>query len=243
MEKQRKTKGKLKLFACGAISGAIILVTVNQFSGYIFKNQGEDLKKEFSEPKFEQSFNDTKEVEEYSFDYYGSKITIQSDSIKTYSFDKDGKMTVEEGKKVQVPVENNDYLLNEYISEREATVYSILKIKDKIKDQFNIYLMFDTMAKLYEDYLNRPAFDTLESRKEALYKVCYDYVVSDKGYTMGGYKYSELDKGIQGDILKIYKKINYMKENGTVQEESAVNSFIDRQEKVIRYELFRTGRK
>jgi len=240
---RKQTKSNLKVYVCGVLSGALILVTVNHYSGYIFKKQGDVLKDEFAAPKFEQSFSDTKEVEQYSFDYYGNKITIQSDSLKIYSFDENGHMIVEDGEKVEVPVENNDYLLDEYISKKEASVYKVLKIKDKIKDQFSIYLVFDWMEQLYEEYLNRQPFDTLENRKEAIYKVCYDYVISDESYTMGGYKYSELEKTIQNDILEVYQNINYMRENGTVKKESKIGEFIDGQEKIIKYRLFRFGRK
>jgi hypothetical protein len=176
----------LRVLGCGALIGITLTATAGHFVGQIIKRRNEAFKNQFSMPKFEESFKDTQEVEKYSFDYYGNKMTIQGDSVKIYTFDEDGNMQMEEGEKAEIPVENNDYLLDEYISEGEAIVYKRLKNKDNIKDQFNIYVVFNLMEKLYEEYLNRQPFSTLENRKEAIYKVCYDYVVSDKGYTIGG---------------------------------------------------------
>lgn len=240
---KRQTKNNLRIFACGALSGTLILLTVNHYSGHIFKKDNNELKDEFSKPKFEQSFNDVKEVQQYSFDYYGKEIKIQGDSVKIHSVDEFGNEKVEEGKKVEVPIENNDYLLDEYISQKEAIVYKTLKNKDNIKDQFNVYLTFNLIKEVYEEYLNREPFDTLENRKEAIYKVCYDYIVSDNDYTMGGYKYNELEKTIQKDILKVYQNINYMKKNNKIEEKSKIENFVDTQKKVIKYELIRKGRK
>ena len=71
----------------------------------------------------------------------------------------------------------------------------------------------------------------------------YDYIVSDNDYTMGGYKYNELEKTIQKDILKVYQNINYMKKNNKIEEKSKIENFVDTQKKVIKYELIRKGRK
>lgn len=239
---KRETKSKLKIYACGILSGAIILVTVNHYAGHVFKKTNPDFKDDFSKPKFEESFKTTKEVEQYSFDYYGEKITVQGNSITVYSFDENGNMIVEEGEKIEIPVENNDYLLDEYISEKEADVYKALEKKDKIKNQYSIYLLFNWMEQLYAEYLNRKPFDTLEDRKEAIYKVCYDYVLSNKGYTMGGYKYQDLNKAIKRDILEVYKNIEYMRKNATIKEESKFDEFIDGQTKIIRYKILGVGR-
>ncbi len=241
---KEQTKNKVRLYFYGVLTGVFITVMANYYLGRVFKkSEVVDFNNQFSEPKFEKSFSDTKEVAQYVItDYLGNKIVIRANNIKSYSFDEKDGWTVKEEEKVRVPVKNNDYLLDEYISEKEATVFKTLKNKDTIKNQFYIYLVFEWMEELYEEYLNRKSFDTLENRKEAVYKVCYDYVISDKGYTMGGYKFSELPKAIQKDILEVYQKINYMKKNGTIKEESKLNEFFDYEGKVLKYELFRIGR-
>lgn len=240
---KKSTVRNLKIFGCGIFAGMIILVTANHHIGHIINRRSEALKKQFPTPKFESSFSGTREVESYSFDYYGNKIAIQDDSVKIYTFDENGNMTVKEGEKSEVPVEDNSYLLDEYVTDTEANVYKVLKNKDNIKDQYNIYVLFTWMEDLYQEYLNRKPFNTLGERKEAIYNVGYKYILSNEGYTMGGYKYSDLSKTIQGDILDIFKKINYMRENGTVKEESKFDAFLDDTGKVIKYGVFKIGRK
>lgn len=235
---KKSVKNGIKIFACGALCGAVVLVSANNiFEKNIVKNNFDD----FEEPKLGESFKNTKEVEEYTFKYYGQDITIQSDDLKIYSFDKDGNMKLEDGKKVEVPVLDNKYILDSYISEKEATVYNILENKDKIKDEFSIYLTFNEMEELYQEYLTRD-FDGIEDRKEAIYNVCYQYVVDASTYTMGGKLYKDLPSGVKKDILDCVNNINYMKNNSDVKDESLLDKFIDRQEKVIRYELFKEGR-
>lgn len=239
---KRKTKKNLKMYACGALSGVVLMTGTTHYLKKYEKNKKEEFIDQFPKPKYEQSFADTKEVEQYTFDYYDDKITVQGDNLEIYTFDKDGKLQVKHGEKQEVPIENNEYLLKEYISEREAVVFRYLKVKDKIKDQFTVYLLFEEFAKLYEEYLNRPSFDTLENRKEIIYKTSYDYVISDVGYTIGGYKFQELEKTIQKDILNLYKKISYMREYDEVKEESKISKFMDQQQKAFKYILFKKGR-
>lgn len=246
-------KGKFKWYFSGVVGGIVLTIATNHYVGRFLKNEAVekptkqivtevDFKDEFSEPKFEESFRDTKEVAECVLtDFLGQKYVFRADTIRTYSFTEEG-LTVTEAPKIKVPVENNDYLLKEYISELEAKVYNVLNHKDKIKNQFYIFRLFEWMEELYKEYLDRKPFDTLENRKEAIYKVGYDYIVSDKDYTIGGYKFSELNKAIQKDILKIFQNINYMRLNGKVKAQSEVDKFLDYQGKVLKYELFRIGR-
>ncbi len=240
---KKQTKRNLKIYGCGGLSGLILMVGTNHYIKQHAKEKQSEFIDEFPKPKYEQSFSDTKEVEQYTFDYCGDKVTIQGDSLKIYSFDKEGNMKISHGEKGEVPVDNNEYLLKEYISERESIVYRYLRVKDKIKDQFTVYLLFEEFAKLYEEYLKRTPFETLENRKDVIYKTCYDYIVANEGYTMGGYKFSELEKTVQKDILKLYRKISYMHEYSEVPEESKISKFIDRQEKAFKYILFKKGRK
>ena len=169
---RRQTKKNLKIYACGALSGAILMVGANYHLNKMMKKENKELIDEFPLPRLEQSFDDTttKEIEQYTFDYYGGEITIQGDELEIYSFDDKGNMYVERGETVEVPIENPNYLLDEYISEREANVYRMLANKDKFEDQFTIYVLFDEMVKLYQEYLDRKPFETLENRKEAIYK-------------------------------------------------------------------------
>lgn len=238
-------KNKIKSYICGFLSGIFITSLANHYIDRFFKKEDIsdiNLKKEFSEPKFEESFKDTKAVAEYVIkDYYGQDIILRGEQIKVHSFDENG-WKVEEAKKVEVPVENNEYLLDEYISENEAKVYNALKNKDDIKNQFYVYMLFQWMEEVYKEYIERKPFETLENRKEAVYKVCYDYIVLDEGYTIGGYEFSELEKAIQKDILKVFQNINYMRQNDSVKEESIFSKFVDRQGKVLKYELFKIGR-
>lgn len=237
-----RTINNIKIFSRGIITGAVILVVANKYSGNIVKFLDNDFKDEFSMPRFEESFKDTKVVEQYSFDYNGQKMTLQSDNLEIYSFDNDRNMTVEHGEKVEVPMENNDYLLDEYISEKEAKVFKVLKLKDKIKDQYSVYVVFTWMEQLYKEYLTRKPFDTLENRKEAIYKACYDYIVSDDGYTMGKYKFYELEKTIQNDIVEVYRNIDHMRSKGKEKSESTVSEFFDEKVKAIKYQLLKIGR-
>ncbi|MDD4808876.1 MAG: hypothetical protein PHP12_02375 [Bacilli bacterium] len=236
------TMNKIKIFSRGAIVGAVILIAANKYSGNIIKLFEEDLKDEFPVPKYEESFKDTKTVEQYSFEYSGQMMTLQSDSLEIYSFDNDGNITVEHGEKVEVPIENNNYLLDEYISEKEAKVFKVLEVKDRIKNPYSVYVVFTWMEELYQEYLTRKPFDTLENRKEVIYKVCYDYIVSDEGYTMGKYEFSELDETIQNDIVDVYRNIYHMREKGKVKTESNISEFIDDKVKTLKYQLFKIGR-
>lgn len=239
---KKETKKQLKVYLCGVLSGALILVTSNYYAGQIIKKQNTNLKNEFSLPHFEESFQDTKEVQQYAFDYYGEEIKIQGEKVKIHSFDEFSNYQVKEGETVTVPIKDNDYLLDEYISEKEADVFKILKNKDKIVNQYAIYETFNRLEKVYEEYLTRKPFPNLDNRKEALYKVYYDYIVAEEGYTMGGYKFLELDKTIQKDILKIYQNVNQMRKTGEIKETSKLKTFIKQKEKVIKYGLLKIGR-
>ncbi|MDD2490438.1 MAG: hypothetical protein PHY26_04230 [Bacilli bacterium] len=246
---KKKIKEKIKLYLCGVFSGIFIMVMGNHYIDRIAKKPMPektttevDFKNEFSMPQFEESFNDTKEIAQYVItDFLGDEYVIQADKLRIHSFE-NGQHVVEEAPKINVPVKNNDYLLEEYISEKEAIVFKDLKNKDNIKNQFCIYLLFERMEELYKEYLNRESFDTLENRKEAIYKVGYDYIVSGKDYSIGGYKFTELPKTIQKDILKIYQKIIYMKKNGVIKEESKLDKFIKNEGKILKYELLKIGR-
>ncbi|MDD2180888.1 MAG: hypothetical protein PHW32_00785 [Bacilli bacterium] len=237
---KRQTKNKLKLFSCGALTGAVVLLSSTGFVKY--KIEEYKFKDQFSIPRFEESFKDTKIVEQYTFDFHGQPMTLQADSFDIYSFDNDGNISISHGKKVEVPIDNQDYLLDEYITELEAKVYKVLKLKDKIKNQYSVYVVFSWMEDLYEEYLSRSPFDTLENRKEAIYKTYYDYIISNQGYTMGGYKFSDLEETIQKDIKKSFTNVNFMKEKGRIKEETKLTEFIEEQGKRIKYELFRKGR-
>ncbi len=234
-------KRNIKIYTCGLLSGIILMTGVNIYSNKKIKDKKKYLLKEFPKPKYEQSFQDTKEMEQYSFDYLGEEITIEGNSLEIYSFDDKGNMFVSRGKKVEKLIEDRDHLLDEYISEREALVFELLKDKDIIKDQFSIYLLFNHFTKLYEEYLDRKPFNNLENRKEIIYQICYDYIMADDGYTIGGYEFCELDKTVQKDILKLYKKINYMRNNNQIMEETKISKFLDQQEKAFKYILFKKG--
>ena len=238
----RKKTSKFKVFVCGAVTGALVLVAGNYYSGKIMRKEDTNFKDQFSEPRFEESFNDTETVQRYSFDYYGEEIVIMGSSVRTFSLDEEGNVKIENGETVEIPARNRDYLLDEYISEKEAKVYKILRNKDTIKDQYSVYVVFSWMGQLYEEYLNRDPFASLENRKEAIYKNFHDYIISDEGYTMGGYKFNELPKTIQKDILEVYQNVNYMRKNDVVKEASKLSEFINRQEKVLKYGILKMGR-
>ena len=253
---KKGTKKKIKTFTTGALCGALILVTINYYSGYVFRKyindsksklpdsitQHLDFKNEFPEPKFEDSFSDTKEVEQHTFNYRGKEIKLQADVIRIHSFNEEKGWIVEEGEKVTIPVENNDYLLKEYISQKEENLYKALKNKDRIKNQFSVYVIFKLMEEVFKEYLNREPFYSLENRKDAIYKIGHDYIVANEGYTIGGYKYSELNKSIQKDILQVFKNINNMNKNKKIEEKDVINKLLDNQVKALKYELFRIGR-
>jgi len=170
----------------------------------------------------------------------------------TYSFNEKDGWTAKEEPKVKVPVEIHEKLMCLYPSDKEKSIYNVLANKDRIKNQFYIYLTFEWMEaaykellyneKKYEKELKKVEYNNIPDRKEFIYKVGYDYIILDKDYTMGGYKFSELQPAIQKDILKIFQNINYMRLNGKVKAQSEVDKFLDYQGKVLKYELFRIGR-
>lgn len=239
----RNIKRYSKPFVCGVLATATILIAKNIHAGSSIKKDDETFYDLFPSPVFTDSFVTTEEMEQYTFDVYNQKMTIQSEKLRIHSFDDEGNHQVENGEKVIVPIANDSNLLEEYVSEREAKVYSTLKRKDDIKDQFSIFVFFTWMEKLYEEYLDRTSFDTLEERKQILYTICYKYLEPNSDYTMGGYQYSELEKTIQADIKEVFERINYMFENGTKQEQSKLEEYLDGKEKALKYNVFKIGRK
>lgn len=132
---RKEIKRNLKIYACGLLSGAVLMVGASRYGKISKMEEKSPFVDEFPLPKLEQSFDakDTKTVEQYTFDYYGGKITIQDDELLIYGFDENGNMYVEHGEKVEVPVENHQYILDQYISEQESKVYTLIEKKIKLK--------------------------------------------------------------------------------------------------------------
>jgi hypothetical protein len=250
-ERFKNLKLYVKIYFLGVLTTILILTHVNSNLKNNSKKPNDHFKDEFSKPKFEQSFSATKEVQQHSFgEVNGKELIIQGDSIRIFSFDENKQIKIEQGEKIQVPVENNNYLLDGYISEKEAIVYRALEDKDKITEQFRIYQLFDIMEDVYKELLNRKkklsnreSVVALEDRMEALYKTFHDYIVTGEDYTIGGYKFPELQKIVQIDILKEFRSVEEMRESDTVKEETKQEQFNNKASKILKYGILKIGRK
>lgn len=235
-------KKDLKVFTCGVLSGAIILLSGGHYFGYNVKKENSDSKNEFSLPQIEKSFKNTKEVEQYTFEYNGSDITIQGDKVTVYSFDENGNLKTEDGKKAEVPIDDYNYLLGDYVSQTEAAVFYRLKNKDNkevIKNQYDVYLIFYWMDEAFKEYFNRESFSTMQDRKDVICKACDEYINDE--IKIGGYKFSDLGTMTQNNILVICKDISEMYKNNKIEEKNAFSKFIDRQRNVLEYTLSKIG--
>lgn len=234
-----KKGGKIKVFLCGTLCGATILMAS---SNYIFLKDKEEVRNsKFKMPEFENSFNSKKEAEEYSFSYYGDKQTYYGDNVRVHVFE-DGENKVVMGDKTAVEVDNYNYLSNGYISEKEFILYKTLENKDDFnyfKNEYDVYLFFELMRDVYNEYLNRESFEGLEERKNILYTNITDYIADDSKYTLGTLKFSELSPSVQKDIIMIYEQITSLHSNKEVQSVNMMEQFLEKQEKILRYEILK----
>lgn len=236
----KKIIKRLKLFAWGFLTAIVVMVMANRYSGCFIKRRGENLKDIFSKPAPTETLSDTRMAELHSFEYRGSTITIESNNA--FSFDESGKPIRKEGQKKEVIVENVYDLLDEHAAWLDYTVNECIRYEHLIKNQYDVYSHFKDMRDLYEEYIKLEPEVKLEKSKEKIYQRCYDYVVANENL-MGGYRYLELDKDIQHDVLEFFTDISYMKENGAVRPKKDSKRFADTFIKILRYGILGKGRK